>query len=82
MTATVDDDLFPCLLDAINFVASCGGGIVHTSLYGTLYANGLKLPFGVTLAGPRLAEKPEPKPSKDSKCQPNSKVKRPNLLKP
>lgn len=54
MPAVVDDDLFGSLLEAIAFVAGCGGGTVHTALAGTLYANGLKLPPGVTLAPARV----------------------------
>jgi hypothetical protein len=49
MPAAVDAALFECLQDAIAFVASAGGGVVRTELFGTVYAGGLKLPHGVTL---------------------------------
>ena len=53
---TVDDELFPSLQDAIDFVASCGGGIVFSEQAGTLFGNSLKLPATVRLETPRAAE--------------------------
>ena len=52
---TVDAELFDSLQDAINFVAQCGGGVVHTELAGTPSVIGLKLPEGVRLEPPRPA---------------------------
>lgn len=51
--ATVDADLFPSIQDAIDFVASCGGGIVYTELADTLFAKSLKLPETVKLEAKR-----------------------------
>jgi hypothetical protein len=48
-TCTVDAELFDSLQDAIDFVAACGGGIVHTELAETLFAKGLQLPPAVEL---------------------------------
>jgi hypothetical protein len=48
-TCTVDAELFDSLQDAIDFVAGCGGGIVHSELAETLFAKGLQLPPGVEL---------------------------------
>jgi hypothetical protein len=48
-TCTVDAELFDSLQQAIDFVASCGGGVVYTELAETLFAKSLKLPETVKL---------------------------------
>jgi hypothetical protein len=38
---TIDGELFNTLEEAVEFVASCGGGIVYSPAAGTFYAQGL-----------------------------------------
>jgi hypothetical protein len=52
-TCTVDAELFNSLQEAIDFVATCGGGIVYTELADSLFAKGLKLPDNVRLEARR-----------------------------
>jgi hypothetical protein len=54
-TCTVDAELFDSLQQAIDFVASCGGGVVYTELAETLFAKSLKLPEIVKLEEKRPA---------------------------
>ena len=54
-TCTVDAELFESLQQAIDFVASCGGGVVYTELAETLFAKSLKLPETVKLEEKRPA---------------------------
>jgi hypothetical protein len=48
-TCTVDAELFDSLQQAIEFVATCGGGIVYTQMANTLFAKSLELPKNVRL---------------------------------
>lgn len=52
----VDAELFDSVLDAIDFVAARGGGVVYTRLFGTHYVQGLTLPEGVELRPARTEE--------------------------
>ena len=52
-TTTVDAELFGALQEAIDFVASRGGGVVYTDFADTLFAKSLKLPETVKLAAHR-----------------------------
>ena len=45
----VDAELFNSLQEAIDFVASLGGGVVHTEYADTLWAKSLKIPPTVKL---------------------------------
>lgn len=54
---TVDAEIFKDLAEAIRFVAERGGGIIYTSIAGSLYAKSIKLPKGVELKGMGEREK-------------------------
>lgn len=55
---TVDAEIFDSIADAIKFVAANGGGTIHTSLFGTQYAQSLNIPPNVRLAPPRPTTPP------------------------
>ena len=52
---TVDAELFDSLQEAIEFVATRGGGIVYTQMANTLFAKSLELPNNVCLKLSRAA---------------------------